>query len=116
MNFTKIFGWILLIAGVAIIVFALYSSYNIFTGKAEAPRVFKVEEKIEIPIPTGKAPATPTELQKELEKMISEQLKEIIPVEFLPRLLNLITWSIFAGILIFAGAQISSLGIKLIKK
>jgi hypothetical protein len=33
----------------------------------------------------------------------------------LPKLLNLLSWSIFAGILIFAGAQIAGLGIKLIK-
>jgi len=51
---------------------------------------------------------------------MEEQLREMIPVEELveniPRLLNLLSWSIFAGILIFAGAQISSIGVKLIKK
>jgi len=51
-----------------------------------------------------------------MEKMIGEQLKGIIPVDTLPKMLNLIVWSILAGLLIFGGAQISNLGIKLIKK
>ena len=46
--------------------------------------------------------------------MIGEQLKGIIPVDSVSNLLNLIAWSIFAAILIFGGAQIASLGIKLI--
>ncbi len=118
MNATKIFGWVLLIAGLAIIGWTLYSSYNILTGKTKGPEIFKVEEKItkEITTPKGKLPTSPAELQKELEKMIGEQLKGIFPVDILPKLLNLIVWSILAGILIFGGTQISSLGIKLIKK
>ena len=111
MNFIKIFGWVLLIAGVAIIGWTLISSYNIFTGKAPVPEVFKVAEKKEIP-PQGGA----LDIQAEMEKMIGEQLKGIIPVETLPKMLNLIVWSILAGLLIFGGAQISNLGIKLIKK
>jgi len=51
-----------------------------------------------------------------MEKIVEKKLGEIFLVEFLLKLLNLISWSIFAGILIFAGSQISSLGIKLVKK
>jgi len=117
MNYaTKIFGWVLLMAGIILIVWTLYSSYNIFTGKTEIPGIFKIEAK-ETPAPmTGKIPTTQAELQKEMEKMIGEQLKGILPVDTLPRLLNLIVWSMLAGLLIFGGSQISSLGIKLIKK
>jgi hypothetical protein len=114
---TKIFGWLLLLAGLAIIGWTLYSSYNIFTGKAAIPEVFQMPvEKVEAPATKGKIPTTQAEIQKELEKMISEQLKGILPVDTLPKLLNLIVWSILAGILIFGGAQISGLGIKLLKK
>lgn len=112
----KFSGWILLVAGLIIIGWSLYSSFNIFTAKTAAPEIFKIEKKV-IEAPTqGKIPTTPAELQKEMEKMISQQLKGLLPVEILPKLLNLISWSIFAGILIFAGSQISSLGIKLMKK
>ena len=116
MNSTKIFGWILLAAGLAIIFWVFHSSYNIFTAKAEAPEVFKSEIKEDSIAAKGKIPTTLEEMQAEVEKMIGEQLKGILPVETIPNLLNLVAWSIFAGISIFAGAQVSNLGIKLIKK
>jgi hypothetical protein len=104
-------GWVLLLAGLAIILWTLYSSYNIFTAKTEAPEIFKATKKEAVSPKKGTQ-----DLQAQMEKMIEEQLKGILPVDFLPRLLNLIAWSIFAGILIFGGTQIAGLGIKLIKK
>jgi len=108
---TKIFGWVLLIAGIILIGWTLLSTYNIFTGEVAAPEIFKVAEKEVLPKEEGIL-----DIQAQMEKMISEQLKGILPVDTIPRLLNLIVWSILAGILIFGGAQISSLGIKLLKK
>jgi len=117
-KFQKFISWILLLGGLAIICWSLYSSYNIFTGKTSAPEIFKIEEKkIQAPaLIKGKTPATPAEIQKEMEGFIEKQLKEIIPAKTLIGFLNLISWSIFVGILIFGGAQISSLGIKLMRK
>ena len=114
MNFIKIFGWVLLIAGVAIIGWTLISSYNIFTGKAAPPEIFALPE--EEPGPLTREITSLPDIQAQMEKMIGEQLKGIIPVDTLPKMLNLIVWSILAGLLIFGGAQISNLGIKLIKK
>ena len=111
MNITKIFGWVLLIAGIILIGWTLLSTYNIFTAKTAAPEIFKIAEEKEI-LPKGGA----LDIQAQMEKMIGEQLKGILPVDALSKLLNLIVWSILAGILIFGGSQISSLGIKLIKK
>jgi hypothetical protein len=112
----NLIGWILLLAGLAAILWTVYFSYNIFTARAPAPEIFKVEKEIQTFGGTGKIPATQAELQKEMEKLISEQLKGLLPVDALPKLLNLISWSFFAGILILAGAQTSGLGIKIIKK
>ena len=109
MKFRKIFGWLLLLAGVIIIFWSLYSSYNIFTAKAEVPEIFKIAE-------STLSQKETQDLEAQMQEMIGEQLKGIIPVGSIVTLLNLIAWSIFAGILIFAGGQISSLGIKLIKK
>lgn len=111
----KILGVILILVGVAVIIYGLYSSYNIFTAKSEVPEIFKVPEKA-----ISSPKKTPTEgIEAQLEKMVGEQLKTIIPtifpIEFLVQLLNLTSWSIFAGLLIFGGAQISNLGIKLLK-
>jgi len=60
--------------------------------------------------------SSPFATAREVEEMIGEQLKGMLPVDFIPKLLNLLAWSMMAGILIFAGGKISSLGIGLIKK
>ncbi len=112
----NLIGWILLLVGLAVIAWVVYSSFNIFTAKASAPEIFKIETEIQNQSAKGKTPTTQAELQKEMEKLISEQLRGLLPVDTLPKLLNLISWSVFAGILILAGAQTSGLGIKMLKK
>jgi hypothetical protein len=109
-------GWLLLLLGLAAIGWVIFSSYNIFTAKVSAPEIFKVKVEIQTQTNTGKTPTTQAELQKQIENMIAEQLKGFLPVETLPKLLNLICWSIFAGIVILAGSQTASLGIKMLKK
>lgn len=112
----KIFGWTLLIIGVLIIVWTLYSSYNIFTAKTVAPEVFSFSaDNLGQP---GLTPGQGTrgDIEAQMQKMIGEQLKGFLPVDTIPKMLNLTAWAILAGILIFGGAQISNLGIKLIKK
>ena len=117
MNAKKIIGWFLLTVGLVIIFWTLYSSYNIFTKKSLAPEVFKITEEEDSAFRGGKTqPSSPEEFQEEMKKIIEEQMKEIVPSEFLATFLNLISWSIFAGILIFGGSRISGIGIKLIKK
>ncbi len=112
----KIFGWILLVTGVVIIGWTLYSSYNIFTGKAVMPEIFEIPKE-ETKTPATKGGTTGSQdIQVQLEKMLNEQLKGLLPVGALSKILNLSVWSILAFILIFGGNQIASLGIKLIKK
>ena len=110
---TKIFGCVLLTAGLLIIFWALYSSYNIFTAKSAIPSVFKIETAQETSLPQTN---NPSDIQAMIENTINNQMKGLLPADILPKILNLVAWSIFAGILIFGGAQISSIGIKLIKE
>ena len=112
MKARKIIGWLLLLVGLIIIFYSLFTSYNIFTGKSLGPTVFKMPEKETVLPQKGKDQA----LEGQMQEMMGEQLKEMLPVDFIPKLLNLLSWSIMAGIMIFAGTQISSLGIRLIKK
>jgi len=114
MDFKKIFGWIVLLIGLLMIFWILLSSYNVFTGKTRIPEVFKFEtktktnEKEEISL-------KPEEIQKEIEGMIQNQLAQIIPTDFIAKILNLISWSILAAIFIFGASKISEIGIKLIR-
>ena len=106
----KIVGWILILAGIVLIIWTLYSSYNIFTGKVEIPEVFKIEQKEKTQEPTN---GETQEIQAQLEEMIGEKLTGLIPADTFPNLLNLIVWLMLAFVLIFGGTQIASLGIKL---
>lgn len=115
LNFQKLIAWVLLLTGIFIIFWTIHSSYNVFTAKTPVPQILKTEEK-EILKTKEKTPASLEEFQKEVDKAIQEQLKNLIPAKTLTTFLNLIVWSVFCGILIIAGGQISTLGIKLMKK
>lgn len=112
---TRIFGWILLVGGVALIGWTLLYSYNIFTGKVEAPQILKLEAGVEGTSIKAATQAGELDIQKQVESLIQDQLKGFLPTNSIPKLLNLIISSILAGILMFGGGQISSIGIKLVK-
>lgn len=106
---TKIIGFGLLTVGLLIIGWTMFSSFNIFTGQVAGPEIFKLQEE-----KTISQQVKSQDIQAQLQKMIEEQLKGILPADTMPKMLNLTVWSILAGLLIFGGGQISSLGIKLI--
>jgi hypothetical protein len=115
----KIFGYILLFLGVVIILYGLYASFNIFTGATPAPEIFSTPQETtslnQEKITKLQTQDPQAQMEQMLGEQIGEQLKAILPPDFLPCLLNLSVWSIFVGILIFGGAQISGIGIKLLK-
>lgn len=105
----KILGFIFLFCGLAIIIYGLYSSYGIFTAKKDAPVIF------EMPKQSAVQKGAADDLQAQLQGLLGDQLKGLMPADSIPQLLNLLSWSIFAGILTFAGGQIAGLGIKLLR-
>ena len=113
---TKSFGFALLFIGITIILYALLSSYNIFTAKSPVPEIFPVPEiTIEDSSSPIKTATSIQDIQDQLQETMKEQMGSMLPPDFIPKLLNLISWSIFATILIFGGTHISGIGIKLIK-
>jgi hypothetical protein len=109
MSFTKFIGWLTFLAGISIIIFTLYFSFNVLTGKVGLPEFFQSQ--------TVQTPISQQEMfpgQEQIGNLISEQLKGLLPEGVVPKILNLLVWSILAGILIFGGAQIANLGIKLL--
>ncbi len=109
----KIIGYALLIIGLLLITLTLYQSYNIFMGNSSAPLLFKTQAPAQSSKTSGVGSLQ--DLQKQLNEEISKQFGQMIPADTLPKILNLLSWSTLAGILIFGGGQISSLGIKMIK-
>jgi len=107
MDISKTIGWLVFIIGTSVVVFTIYNTYNIFTGESPAPQIITFNvEKIQESASTG---------PDQIGQMLSEQLGNILPLDSLPLMLNLIVWTIGAGVLIFGGTQIAGLGIKLIK-
>lgn len=86
------------------------SSYNIFTAKTEVPEFFKVPAEETVSQTSGTQ-----DIQAQMQNVIQEQLKGVIPTNSIIGLFNLAVWSMLTFILIFGGTQIAGLGIKLIK-
>ncbi len=114
----KIFGVILLVVGLLIILWGLYSSYNIFRGNAVLPQVFNSNDVLleeSLGETSNSQGLKPEQIQENMENMLQNQLAKIFPPGVFLKLLNLVSWSIFAWILIFGGAKIATLGIRLLK-
>lgn len=111
MNSTKVAGWLLLILGLAVIAYGLYSSWQIFTAQKPVPEIFKVPQTQSQPRAQGGS----FSLDAQLGNILGTQIKQMVPDNTVPQLLNLLSWSVLAGVFIFGGSQISGLGIKLLK-
>ncbi len=110
----RITGLIIVLVGVGIIGYALYSSLQIFTGKVEPPELFS-ETQMPAKPKADSAPAGDLQnLQEQLGNLLGEQLESIVPINVVPRTLNLSMWSVFVGLLIFGGSQTAGIGIKLL--
>jgi len=110
MDISKIIGWLVFLAGISIIVFTVYTTYNIFIGKDLPPQIIKLDTE---------QPKTLSQDDlgvDQIGQMISEQLSGLLPLDSLPHILNLVVWTMGAGIFILSGFKISELGIKLMNK
>lgn len=111
MPHNKIIGYSLLLIGLIIIGWTLFTSYKIFTGESKAPEIFSVPLVGKISSPSN---ANSQDPQKIMEDIIKNQIGNLLSPDLLPKTMNLISWSILVGILVLGGGQIASLGIKLI--
>jgi len=110
MNTKHTIGYALLVIGVLLIGYALVSSYTIFSGNSEPPEIF-AEPNVSSPARSSGA-QTP---EQQVDVLLQQQLAKILPQDTIAKTLNLFTWSVFVGILIFGGMQLGSLGIKLLR-
>lgn len=107
-------GWLLLIIGIAAIGWTLYSSYNVFSGKKQVPQIFKLSQiqNVQEPPPAANGQLT----QEQVQNLINDQIKNLIPSDAVTKILNLSAWAILAFIFIFGGTQIAGIGIKILNK
>lgn len=114
MALKQIIGWFLVIAGLVVIVYGLYTSFQIFTGAKDAPEIFVSPQPSSTAVkPIGSLEA---QAQEMVGRLLQEQLKDLLPADSITKSLNLVAWSIFTWILIMGGGQIASIGVKLLAK
>jgi len=112
----QIIGILLLVIGISIISWTAWSSFEIFTNKKPAPEIFKQEvfQKETIQKESSVNLTPQEQISQKLQETLQEELSKMLPAGFMPKTMNLVAWSILAGILIFAGGKIASLGIQLL--
>lgn len=112
--YKKIVGWVLLTAGVLAIAWGIWTSAQIFTAKRPVPEIFKESAVKEVSGYDKKTGSAEEQMQEQMQNVIGEQIGKMLPAESMTGLLNLIAWSVFMTILIFAGGKIATIGIKLL--
>ena len=123
-NFGKLFAWLIVIIGLSVIVWAILSSYDFFTGQKSFPQVFKPvaaeeiqkdaqQEKTVVVLPKDTTEAQ-VFLQSQAQQLAAENISKLFPAESVFQLLNMTCWIAFASFLVFAGGQIAGIGVKLL--
>jgi len=105
-NWNKTIGYILIIAGLLLIVLPLWQTYNIFTGNAMPAEVFKRPVSLEV---------NPNVSALDMQGQLQNALIKILPIDFINNTLNLITWLMLLWILIYGGGKLADVGIKMIR-
>ena len=110
----KIIGYLFLFLGVIIILWGLWFSYEIFTGKKTSPELFKIDiSKKEISL--SQSSGLNEQMQNQINSLLQSQLSNLMSAESINKILNLSSWFIFMTILVLACGKISSIGVQLIK-
>lgn len=107
MNAKSVAGSFVIVVGLTIIGSTLWYSFLIFTDQRTPPQLFEAGLKTETARSAG--------LEEQISSVIEDQINSVLPPDAIPRILNLAVWSMFAGVAVFAGSQISSIGIKLLR-
>lgn len=111
----KKIGYAFLFLGVIIILWGVWFSYGIFTGKKPAPELFKMDSS-DINLSLPKISGVDQQMQNQVNSILQSQLGSLLAGDSVSKILNLTAWSIFMAILVMACGKISTIGINLIKE
>ncbi len=120
LNSEKILGYVLLIAGILIILAATFMIYGVLTGTTKPPKVFNVEA------PTFKLPSVNTNVELPPGVTLPEGVKlnqanqsssdiKLIPDEVFNGTLNIGLYYLAMMFLSSTGLKMADIGVKLIK-
>ena len=109
MAFSKVLGFVILLIGLAIIIWSLYQVYGVYTQKITIPDFFKVSQTALTETQTNGG------IEQQLQGVIKQQLANFIPTNTISQSLNLGFFAVVIGLFIFGGSKIALIGVKLIK-
>lgn len=137
-------GWLVFIVGLGLVAATIAVSFNYFTGKQEFPRVFKfsqmmpkvyaqavneasageraklddqikkLEEMSKSMTDYGLSGQQALDPQQQIQGAVNQAITNILPAGTVEKILNMVAWSVFATFLVYAGAKIAEIGIKMI--
>jgi hypothetical protein len=109
MALSKTMGFLVLLLGLAIIIWSLYQVYGVYTQKITIPDFFKISESASLENKTAGG------IEQQLQSAIKQQLSNFIPTNTISQSLNLGFFAVVIGLFIFGGSKIALIGVKLIK-
>jgi hypothetical protein len=122
MDSIKITGWCLLFAGLLVIGLSVNQSYRYFSANAAFPVIFEMPKTPpEAVVLSGDnaaaldAQAIEKQMQDAMWQAVSESINGMIPNGAFSKILNAALWSVFATFLVYAGASVSGVGVKMLK-
>jgi len=100
---------LVLVLGLAIIIWSLYQVYGVYTQKITIPDFFKISESASLENKSNGG------IEQQLQSVIKQQLSSFIPTNTISQSLNLGFFAVVIGLFIFGGSKIALIGVKLIK-
>ncbi|MDK2948889.1 MAG: hypothetical protein PWQ56_54 [Patescibacteria group bacterium] len=110
----KALGWILIIAGLLIMFYAICSTYLNFSGQNEFPLIFDLPEEANV------NPVINEEDNGNSEDIINQSIQNLIPKGtdiggIAEQGLNMLAWILFAFFMVYAGGKLIVVGNNLLK-
>jgi len=116
-NFVKTVGWLLLFAGLGLIVHSVTVSYDYFTKKAAFPALIEAPVALDqiasapgATVDLADPKAVQAMMQAQVQNSVNQTINNLVPGGSVVKLLNAAIWSVFATFLVYAGAKISQIG------
>ncbi len=106
----KVTGYLLIVLGLAMMAFALFSVYNVFTNKGEIVNLFNLPG-----ISIDLSSALPADMPKTEESQTTGLKTDLIPSETINKPLNLIAHLLFMSFVLNVGFKIASIGVQLVR-
>lgn len=103
-----IIGWFLIVLGIVVIIWSISSTYYNFTGQSEFPQMFEDSQNVNQEKASGS-------IEDQIGSIVGEQIKNMLPSGTLPKMLNMVSWTMFVTFLVFAGSKMAGLGINLLR-